>query len=443
MLSLLDRRIIAALLVFAIACFAAKFASGAEALGIFAFVFLLLGSTLIIFKFLVPADDQPFLLRLFILALGVRVMLGIFLLTTPDLIEPDSLGYEDRGWIIAQAWQSSGVRLVPEAGVPYDPGYYYLNGIAYALFGHYPITLVITNAFIGAILATPIYLLGMRIYHSRWIAQVAAVLVAFWPSLIYWTSQNLKESVILILLAIGVFKVGELGFSWNARSVAVLLVVTVVLGLFRLLLAPALLIMLIASLALWLRSRSAWRPLGVLLLASPLLLSLVFWFIFKYQYSFTPGNNPTLESLIAYRNSGARGATALPVIPSSLTGILLYLPMGLLYYLAGPFPWIMPTSFRQWFLLPEMLVWLGLVPFTIIGLWRALQSNSRLGVLVLFYLSISAIGTVMMDANMGTMYRQRLGAWIFCFALAAGGFDWVSCKVRPWVREHVWNLRQV
>jgi len=149
-----------------------------------------------------------------------------------------------------------------------------------------------------------------------------------------------------------------------------------------------------------------------------------------------------LESVIAYRTSGARGATELPVIPSSLTDILLYLPMDLSYYLAGRFSWIMPTSFRQWFLLPEMLVWLGLVPFTVIGLWRSLQSNNRLGVLVLLYLAISAIGTMMMDVNMGTMDRQRRGARIFCFGLAAGGFDWVSCKTRPWVREHVWNLRQ-
>jgi len=433
--SLLGKRFILICYALALALYVTRFLSGADLFGIAAFGLFLLAVGLGVFKLLVRTPDQNFLLKLWLAALIVRVLLAIVfdvivLPRVPSLIEPDAFGYDRAGWQVTLAWQRNGLGPVPDAGIPYDPGYYYLNAIVYALVGHYPIALSVLNAYLGAFLSVLIYLWGERISGRRQVARWGAVLVAFSPSLIYWTSQNLKDGCIFIILATTVLMVSRLSVSPNWRDSIFVVAVLLLSASFRLLLLPTLLIVVVASLAIGLYTKLPRVWFVSLLFTSAVVGFALFQFTFTNQYSMTRGTSPTLESIVVYRNGGARGVTVLSEIEPSVAGILTYMPIGLAYYIAGPFPWVMPTTVRQWGALPEMIVWLAIVPLILIGLVQCLRQARGPGIVILIYLLLFTLGTTFQVANMGTLYRMRLQTWIFCFVLAAWGFDYVRAHWR-------------
>ena len=105
---------------------------------------------------------------------------------------------------------------------------------------------------------------------------------------------------------------------------------------------------------------------------------------------------------------------------SSPEKAVAFLPVGVLYLLMAPFPWMI-RNFRQAITLPEMLVWWYLIPSLIRGLVYGLKERFT-------YVSsplVFSVGLTFMYAlfqgNVGTAYRQRAQIFIFYFIFISAG----------------------
>lgn len=90
-------------------------------------------------------------------------------------------------------------------GTPFperDPAeYFFFTALVYLVFGPHPLTAIALNALGHAIIVVSMFALAQRLFGPT-SATVAAVLVAFWPSLVLWSSQLLRETLSLMLLVV-------------------------------------------------------------------------------------------------------------------------------------------------------------------------------------------------------------------------------------------------
>jgi hypothetical protein len=128
-------------------------------------------------------------------------------------------------------------------------------------------------------------------------------------------------------------------------------------------------------------------------------------------------------------SGGAAGsAYATEVDTSTLRGALVYLPLGLVYFLFAPFPWAI-SSVLQVMTLPETLLWYALAPFAVLGIRDAVRSDYAQGLLILGVLAVSVSSYALVEGTFGTAYRHRSQFLPLFFIFAAQGL------ARVWERR--------
>lgn len=80
-------------------------------------------------------------------------------------------------------------------------GYVFLLGWLYRLFGTHIGVALILSAFLGAALAPIVFDTTFRLFGSR-AARYSVPLIVLWPSLVFWSSQPLREGAIHSLIAL-------------------------------------------------------------------------------------------------------------------------------------------------------------------------------------------------------------------------------------------------
>src|SRR5205823_11370316 len=114
--------------------------------------------------------------------------------------------------------------------------------------------------------------------------------------------------------------------------------------------------------------------------------------------AFVPGPAPTTEpTVVEPEGSGAAGR--------SLRSLIVWLPLGLAYAAAAPFPWAAHRAIER-LTIPEMLLWYLAIALALVGLavhWRAWPRYIHIlgylaGILLIFGIS---------QGNLGTLVRQR------------------------------------
>jgi len=117
---------------------------------------------------------------------------------------------------------------------------------------------------------------------------------------------------------------------------------------------------------------------------------------------------------------------------NSLRSLLLWLPTGLLYVLAAPFPWAAHRLVEQ-ILIPEMLLWYAALACAAVGLavhWRRWRQYAHL----LGYLAATLLTLGIVEGNLGTLVRQRGMIIPFVLIFSGAGAAWL------WSR---WQSRMV
>jgi len=138
------------------------------------------------------------------------------------------------------------IHLNGEPTAFWPPGYPLLLAGAYTLFGHSAVVAQIMNALLGTATVGLVYLIGVRLF-GRTPGLIAAALVAFWPSLVFYTAVTLSEVAFTFFALLGVLLLIEEAqrAKGRGRSLRWLLPAGFVLGFASLIRGQALLLPLV------------------------------------------------------------------------------------------------------------------------------------------------------------------------------------------------------
>jgi hypothetical protein len=150
---------------------------------------------------------QRFLLRVFAGAWIVRAIVVAIIALTDAIrslsLSPDSLRYHREGLAIAEQMRD-GFFNAPNW---IDNGWFQFTGLVYYLFGPEPVYIQLVNITLGALTPLVVFRIVLAVYRVEKLARVVALLVAFFPSFVYWSCLMLKDplsifSISLLVLAV-------------------------------------------------------------------------------------------------------------------------------------------------------------------------------------------------------------------------------------------------
>src|SRR5260221_8777010 len=359
--------------------------------------------------------------RLFWWALFVRVVLALmihFWVANEDMFAPDQSTYHQWGSLVQQYWSGESP-VAPESVLPPGrKGYVYIVGAIYFLFGVSPLLPKLVNCLIGALIVPTVFDVARRMGATAPAALRAATFATWFPSLVLWSSLNIRDAwIVLVILLI----CRESLILQESPRLASLLLLA--LGVFAIIQLRDYILFAVAgpmvvSFVAW-RSRHMGRNL--------VLGGLVAMGIIYADQS--AGANRKLRTFdleqiheIRYWNTVGASSKFEQADISTPVKAALFLPKGLAYFLLAPFPWML-GSIRQVLAAPETLFFYWLIPWMIRGIRHLVRHHLGSSLMVLLITAGLTLGYALGEGNAGTAYRHR--AQILCFFLifAAVGLD--------------------
>lgn len=315
---------------------------------------------------------------------------------------------------------------------------HWLHGAIYLLFGRSQFLLLIINALAGCLAALLIYLIAMRICSHKPSARLAMGLSLFFPSLIMWSVELLKEPMIQLYTALFIYwficvsnkrkwmyliPLAALCYPLGHLRKFMHLIMFAVLGLSCVLVIPKrvrtsaiILLLLVMAAAVKLGPSvisSRWQSAQKWIIVSQMgfITTGGSWYKFIPD-RFTVKNRSPLMTPAEFATSYVRAVG---------------------YYLMTPFPFKM-LSPNKLPTLPQMIIWYFLVIFCLVpGILYLLRYHFRSSAIVLVYLFVFTSAQALFTGNEGTAFRQRDVLTIFYFIPMAVGFfnlrGWLSLRL--------------
>src|SRR5688572_1607732 len=170
--------------------------------------------------------DRGFLVKVFVAGLIVRMAVGalIYGFQLQEFFGGDALIYDMYGTVIVQSWRLgvSQPGEVKDWALAGGWGMLYLVAAIYSIVGRNMLAVQFFNAILGAATAPVIFLCARHIFQNLRVAKLAAISVAFYPSLVLWSSQGLKDGPIVFLLAVAMLATLRLGERMHVKYVLML-----------------------------------------------------------------------------------------------------------------------------------------------------------------------------------------------------------------------------
>jgi capsular exopolysaccharide synthesis family protein len=298
-------------------------------------------------------------------------------------------------------------------------GYFYVLAWLYRFVGPFEDAGLALNAVLAAALV-PIVTDSTRRLFGNDAARYPAPLVTAVPAFLIWTSPLLREASILFLMALAVNAAMRLS---ERISVTAALMLSISLGtLFTFRANVALIVTggLVVGIALGRRQLVGGLGAGISVLG--LILTLVLGAGLGYS-GYQASTSADLTKVQIARNdlsTSADSGFAPEADVGTTSRALTFLPLGLIAFLLGPFPWQL-TSVRQVVLMPDTLIWWWLLP----SLWRGLRIGyrtlgRRITVVVLPAALTSGVLAILIG-NFGTILRERTMVVLLLVPLVALG----------------------
>src|SRR5829696_9222698 len=369
-----------------------------------------------------------FLLQVFAGAVLIRVAIGalIYYFHLQEIFGGDAFTYDYHGALYRAFWTgqlSYGFydRLLG-VYVHRNWGMGYTVGAIYMLIGRNMLAVQFFNAVVGAATAPVIFLCARQIFQNVRVAKVAALAVAFYPSLVLWSSQGLKDGPIVFLLALSMLATLKLGERLSAKYVSVLVLALYGLLCFRFYIFYMTAAAVCGAFVIGMRPQTTQNLMRQCVVVLAVGVGLTYLGVLR-----TAGNQfdtfGDLEMVQRSRADLVRSANTgfgEDVDVSTTTGALSAVPLGLAYLLLAPFPWQL-ASLRQSITLPEMIVWWVSFPLLLIGIWFTLKHRLRQALPILLFTTMLTLAYSIFQGNVGTAYRQRSQILVFYFIFAAVG----------------------
>lgn len=375
-------------------------------------------------------EDESFLVRLFISAIMVRIFLGsvIYYFHQQVFFGADANTFDIFGNALMKVWDGDlsyqyYVDVFSAGGAGSGWGMLYVVAVIYKIVGRNMLATQYINCVIGAATAPIAYLMAMEVFPNKKVARTAALLTAFFPSLILWQCQGMKDGPIVFILTLCMLATLKLGNRFSTKYVTIL-----VIGLFSLMTLRfyVFYIMAFAIVCTFIMGRQKLsaqaflRQFIIMFVVGGVLAGLgVTYYAGKQieQYA-------NFQQLQLMRQDASRSAASgfgEDIDVSTPEGALAAIPMGLAYLLLAPFPW-QYSSMRSMITLPEMTIWWGSIPFLIFGLWFTIRHRLREVAPIFIFLTVLTISYSIVQGNVGNIYRQRAQLLIFYFLFVAVGF---------------------
>lgn len=369
--------------------------------------------------------------KLFLVALLVRfaAAVAVYEFGLVNVIgDADSSGYF-MGAYYAGMWRKMGVGLFDLPGVlagalsSYHEGYYYMVGTLMYLTGSVGrMPAAVLNCFFGAMTVVFAYRIGRSLF-SNWTAIRVGWACVFFPSLIIWSCQTLKEPVVIFIECVGIYACVHLKLTgFTVRYVLLAAASILVVYPFRFYAAFVTAIAVGVSLLMpqfgkW--ASSVKGAVAIAVLVIPIAASS--GILARSQARLETFDTERIQKFRrdVAKDQGSGVMTSFDMRTN--TGFVMGTLVGAAHLMLAPFPWQLGGgSLRMMMTLPEIVVWwwlffVGLVP----GVWNAIKTKFSLVSPMLVFIVALGLLYSMMFGNVGLVFRQRaqLLPWLLIFAV--------------------------
>lgn len=372
-------------------------------------------------------SDSNFLLRVFFAALFLRYLVGyvIYYKQLQPFLGGDAQTYDVFGNALLQSWRGLVDPTVPWLTRYTDPHtsgfgmFYFVAGIYYVI-GQNPLAIQLINCAFGAGACVAAYKITMLVYPEQRVARLVMLMSAFSPSLVLWTSQALKDGPILLCLCLCTLFTLKVRDKFEVKSFALL--VASLLGLYTLR-SYAASIIFVAIAGTFTFAAKKFTPSRILF--GGVLVILIGLSLLYFGAGDIAKNGIDLGQIQRVREWGSKTANTGfggDVDITDPKAALGFLPIGVLYVLLAPFPWMI-NNFRQLITLPELVAWWVLVPMMLKGYWFAIRHRLRESFVICVFMLSLTLAYALYQSNAGTAYRHRAQLYVFFFIFIAIGLE--------------------
>ena len=373
--------------------------------------------------------EPEFLVQVFVAALLVRVVVGVVInyFQLQDFFGGDAITYDFYGFALVKAWGGDQYYLskVNSFFGEYGQsawGMVYMVGALYKVIGRNMLAVQFTNAVFGAATAPAVFLITHTLFQNKRVARIACLLVAFFPSLVLWSSQGLKDGPIVLLLVLAILVTLQLAEKFSLKNVVILCLVLATLISFRFYLFYMMTAAVLGAFIIGTREFTMATFVRQFVVVIGIGMGLTYMGVLqraRQQAGYFGDLRVVERSRVDQSRAGSGFGQDIDV--STPEGAIRAVPLGITYLLFAPFPWEV-QSLRQSITLPEMIVWWMCFPLLILGLWFAIRHRLRQAFVILIFTTMLTLAYSIFQGNVGTAYRQRAQLLVFYFIFVAVGY---------------------
>lgn len=372
-------------------------------------------------------EQRTFLMRLFLVAVMVRIGLAmmIFVGHMEEFFGGDANTYDIFGQSLVASWHGDQYHAgkfvsFTQSGASAWGMLYMVAGV-YEVIGRNMLAIQLINAAVGASTAIVVYYVAQLLFSNTRVSKLAAILVAFFPSLILWSSQALKDGLIILALALSILATLRLMEKITVQYVVVLIGALLALFSLRFYIFYMMTAAVAGSFFLGMKAFSAQGFVQRFVAVAGIGLAFT-WFGVLQGASVQFERYANLQMVeTSRRDQAAAGSGFLQDVDVGTTeGALTVIPLGLLYLMFAPFPWDFATL-RQTITLPEMIVWWLVFPLLVLGWWYSIKHRLRQVAPIIIFTTMLTLAYSLFQGNVGTAYRQRSQLLVFYFIFVAVG----------------------
>ena len=372
-------------------------------------------------------EQRSFLMRLFLIAVMVRILLAtvIFVGHMEEFFGGDANTYDIFGQSLVQSWHGdvyhAGKFLSFTQSGASAWGMLYMVAGVYEVIGRNMLAIQLINAAIGGATAIVVYHVAQALFSNVRVSKLSAILVAFFPSLILWSSQALKDGMIILALALSILATLRLMEKITVGYVIILIGALMALFSFRFYIFYMMTAAVMGSFFLGAKAFSAQGFMQRFVAVAGIGLAFT-WFGVLQGASVQFEKYASLQQMqISREDLASAGSGFMKDVDVQTTeGALTVIPVGLMYLMFAPFPWDFATL-RQTITLPEMVVWWMVFPLLVLGLWYSIKHRLRQVSPIIIFTTMLTLAYSLFQGNVGTAYRQRSQLLVFYFIFVAVG----------------------
>lgn len=376
-------------------------------------------------------EETTFITNVVLLGLAIRLAFGIFvhLSGTPmrEFFGGDAITYDMNGAAMVNVWFHNAPMTAdliyqndPASGAGW--GMNYFVGAIYTVVGHNLFAAQSICAVVGALTAPIVFFCAHKIYGNLRVAKFAALSIALFPSFIIWSSQLLKDGLMIFLIVLAMTMVLQLQRKFGYAALALLIFSLFGIFALRFYVFYIVVIAVVGSFAVGMsRSNQSLVRRGLALVLIGLAL---FYLGVVRNASIKLDRFGSLQRIQSSRHDLVRSAESgygAEADVSTTEGALSALPLGFAYLMFAPFPW-QAANLRQAITIPEVFLWWALIPFLISGLIWSVRNRLRDGLPILLFSLMLTLSYSIFQGNVGTAYRQRTQIQVFLFIFIAAGW---------------------